>query len=309
MNKALRNWPFLIVAILLTAAVIIFVYNSTQPRYATPARLVGLLPQSDAVLLYADVTALRHSGFLKFLETAKSAEDPDYQRFVAETGFAYQRDLEAIAVASVPNQFFAVARGRFNWQRLIQYAGGHGGHCKNRYCQAPASQPGKWISFFPVRSDIIGVAVSADANAAYTLLPREGAPELHTPAFPVWAEVPRRILDHPDSLPPAVQVLAHALSSASSITVGVSQAPSSARNAALDIRLVAVCDSEMAANNVRDHLAQLTTMFRNLIARNQPPATTPDLARLFTTGVFLTKGQNVDGDWLVPRPVVDSLFQ
>ncbi|MGA8595294.1 MAG: hypothetical protein WB676_11180 [Bryobacteraceae bacterium] len=309
MNKALRNWPFLIVAILLTAAVIAFVYNSARPRYGTAARLVGLLPQSDAVLFYADITALRHSGFLNFLGTAKSAEDPDYQRFVAETGFAYQRDLDAIAVASVPNQLFAVARGRFNWQRLIQYAGEHGGHCKNRFCQSPASQRGKWISFFPVRSDIIGVAVSADANAAYELSPREGVPDLHPPDFPVWAEVPRRILDQPDSLPPAVQVLARALSSAASVTIGISQAPSSGPGSALNIRLIAVCDSEIEANNVRDHLTQLTTMFRNLIARNQPPSTTPDLARLFTSGVFLTKGKNVDGDWIVPRPVVDSLFQ
>lgn len=299
----------MIVAILLTAAVALFVYNSARPRYATPARLVGLLPQSDAILFYADVAALRHSGFLKLLETAKSAEDPDYSRFVAETGFAYQRDLDALAVASAPNQLFAVAKGRFNWQRLIQYAGGHGGHCKNRYCQAPASQPGKWISFFPVQSDIIGVAVSADANAAYELLPREGAPELHQPEFPVWAEVPRRILDHPDSLPPPVQVVARALSSASSVTIGLDQAPSSTPGSALNIRLIAVCESEIAANNVRDHLAQLTTMFRNLIARNQPPPATADLARLFTSGVFLTKGQNVDGDWLVPRPVLDSLFQ
>jgi hypothetical protein len=296
-------------AVLLTAAVIVVVYKSARPRFLSPARLVGLLPQSDAVLFYADIGSLRRSGFLKFLEAVKNSEEPDYRRFVAETGFAYERDLDAIAIASVPDQVFAVARGRFDWRRLIQYAGGHGGRCKNSYCQVPTSQPGKWFSFFPVQSDVIGVAVSADRNAAYALLPREGAPELHTPSFPIWAEVPRRILDQPGSLPPAVQVLAHALSSASSVTLGINQVSPSASGTALDISLIAVCDSEIAANNVREHLAQLTSMFRNLIAHNQAPVSTPDLARLFVSGAFRTEGQNVHGDWVVPRPVLDSLFR
>jgi hypothetical protein len=308
-KNALRNWLPLTIALVLTAAVVVFVYKSARPRYATPARLVSLLPQSDAVLFYADIAALRHSGFLKFLETVKSSEEPDYQRFVSETGFAYQRDLDSIAAASLPNQLFAVARGRFNWQRLIQYATAHGGKCKNHFCQAPASQPGKWISFFPVQSDVIGVAVSADSSAAYTLLPREGAPDPHTPAFPIWVEVPRRILDDPGSLPPAVQVVARALSSASNVTIGIGQASSSTPDAALDVRLTAVCDSEIAATNARDHLAQLTKMFRDFIAHGQPPSHTPDLGLLFTAGAFRTEGQTVAGDWVIPRAVLDSLFQ
>ena len=309
MNKAFRNWLFLTVGILLTAAVVAFVYNSARPRDSKPARLVSLLPQSDAVLFYADIIELRRSGFLKLLETAKNAEDKDYRQFVAETGFAYQRDLDAIAIASVPDQLFAVARGRFDWQRLIEYAGGHGGHCKNRYCQAPASQPGKWLSFFPVRSDVVGVAVSADPNAAYELLPREGAPSQNTPEFPIWARVPRRIFDRPDSLPPAAQVLARALSPASIVTIGIAQPSPAAPNGPLDIRLIAACESELAANNVRDHLAQLTSGFRNLIASNPTPLNTPDLARLFTSGAFRTEGQYVNGDWLISRPVFDSLFE
>jgi hypothetical protein len=308
-SKALRNWPYLIVALVLAAGVIVFVYQSTGRQYATAARLTALLPQSDAIVFYADVAALRQCGFLQFLEATKGGQEPDYQRFVSETGFSYQRDLDAVATAAVPNQFYAVARGRFDWQKLIQYAVNHGGKCQNRYCWTPSSQSGKWLSFFPIQSEVIGVAVSPDRQAAYSLLPREGSPDTQTVNFPVWAKIPQRILTDPTSLPPAAQVMARALSSASSVIVGANQASPTAPGSALDVRLIAGCDSETIANNLRDHLTQLARMFRGMAAHNPPAAGSPDLGRLLASGTFLVDGHTLLGDWIVPRSVIDSLFE
>ena len=287
---------------------IVFVYVFTERRSATAARLTDLLPQPDAVLFYADIDALRHSGFLRFLEAGSGSQEADYQRFVSETGFAYQRDLDAVAVASLPNQIYAVARGRFDWSKLTRYATAHGGKCQNRFCRLPASQPGKWLSFFPVRSEIIGIAVSSDPQAAYSLLPREGAPRTKGPPFPLWVRIPRRILDDPNSLPPAGQVMARALSSASTVTFGVTQSSSAAPGSALDVRLIAGCDSETVANNLRDHLQQLTQMLGRMSSRNSS-TTSPDLGRLLSSGSFVVDGQQLLGEWLVPRSVLDSLFE
>ena len=309
MNKALRSWPYLVAALVLAAGIIILVYQSTGRSYLKAAKLAGLLPQSDAVVFYADVAALRQSGFLQFLESSKGTQEPDYQRFVSETGFSYQRDLDAVATASLPNRFYVVPRGRFDWSKLIRYAINHGGRCQNRYCWTAASQPGKLLSFFPIRSEVIGIAVSSDPQAAYTLLPREGAPDAQTAAFPLWAKIPQRILNDPNSLPPAAQVMARALSTASTVTFGVNQASPATPNSALDVRVIAGCDSETIANNLRDHLIQLTRMFRGMTARNPPLAGSPDLGRLLTSGTFLVEGRNLIGDWVVPRSVVDSLFQ
>lgn len=309
MNLTRRKWLWLSVAIVVIAIVTTLVYRWTRPRYDTAAKLVGLLPQADAVVFYADVAALRHSGYLQLLESAKGAQEPDYQRFVSETGFAYQRDLDAVAVASLPNQTFVTARGRFDWQRLTKYAINHGGKCDGRYCQLPATKPDQWISFFPIRSTVLALAVSADPRAAYTLLPREGAPEVTTPQFPVWAEIPRRVLDRPDALPPGAQVVARALSSASQVTLGITEATPGTADSALNVRLIASCPSDTTANDLRDHLAQLAGFFRGFATHNQQHSGEPDLAGLLASGTFGAAEHNVVGNWTVPRSVVEALFE
>ena len=309
MNLTRRKWLWLAVAIVVIAIVATLVYRWTRPRYDTAAKLVGLLPQADAAVFYADVAALRHSGYLQLLESTQSAQEPDYQRFVSETGFAYQRDLDAVAVASLPNQTFVAARGRFDWQRLTRYAINHGGKCDDRYCQLPATKPDQWISFFPIKSNVLGLAVSGDPRAAYSLLPREGAPELATPQFPVWAQIPRRVLDHPDALPPGAQVIARALSSASQVTLGITEAMPGAADSALNVRLIASCASNAAANDLRDHLAQLAGFFRGFAAHNKPNSGAPDLAGLLASGTFGAAEHNVVGNWIVPRSVVEALFE
>jgi hypothetical protein len=308
-NLTRRKWLWSALAILVVAISATLAYQWTRPRYDTAAKLVGLLPQTDAVVFYADVAALRHSGYLQLLESAQSAQEPDYQRFVSETGFVYQRDLDAVAVASQPNQIFVAARGHFDWRSLSKYAINHGGKCSDRYCQLPATKPDQWISFLPIQASVLGLAVSADPRAAYSLLPREGAPEFATPQFPIWAEIPHRVLDHPDSLPPGIQVLARALSSASQVILGITETAPGTADSALNLRLVASCPSDAVANDLRDHLAQLAGLFRGFAAHKQPQSGGPDLAGLLASGTFGAAGQDVVGNWTVPRSVLEALFE
>jgi hypothetical protein len=297
-------WPATL--LLLLAALLGAAYLYLRPQYKEPKQLVSLLPQSDAVLVFADVQTLRMAGFLKTLSTAGNLEEADYRQFVSETGFAYERDLDAAALAFVPNQVFAVLRGRFNWPQLEQYAARHGGSCHKSYCQVPGSKPDRWVSFFPVQSQVMALAVSSDPKAAYNLLPRRDAPQNPTPSYPAWARIPKRVLDHPEVLPPAAQVFATALSAASEVDLGVQG--STASETAFNIRLTAQCPSATEAAAVRDHLSRLTVMFRSLLKQSsQTGAGNEGLETLLASGSFQLIGNGVEGEWRVSKTLIDSL--
>ena len=96
----------------------------------------------------------------------KPAEEKQYEEFVSQTQFHYLNDLDALAGPSVGDQLFFVIRGRFDWNKLKQYALAHGGVCLHDYCTAPTSKPGRWANFLPIQSDVIGLAVSPNGTAA-----------------------------------------------------------------------------------------------------------------------------------------------
>jgi hypothetical protein len=275
--------------------------------YKTASQIIGLLPRADAVVFYADLTALRSAGMLRIFENAGAKEEPEYQAFVRETGFAYERDLDAIAVAAGPQRIYAVLRGRFDRKRLENYAKAHGGKCQDGYCQTPGSKPDRCISFFALRPHVLGLAISPDQNAAYELLPRQGAPEPQVPPYAAWLQVPQRVLEHPDGLPPAVQVLARSLSSANAVTLGITK-PTEPGSSDLLVRLRADCDTDQQARGVRDHLAQLAKVFHTMKAQSGP-ASVPDLAGVIGSGVFLTNGRTTSGEWRIPSAFVDSLLR
>jgi hypothetical protein len=300
-------WAWL--AFIVAAAGIALAYYILRPQYRTAQSLVRLLPRSDAVLFYADVDALRQSEFLGRLQGAKGLEDPEYRRFVHETGFSYERDLDALAVVSLPNQIFATLRGKFDWRRLSEYARRQGGTCHNTYCQVPTSTHGRWLSFFPIRSGVMGLSMSSDPSAAYQLLPRRGAPEIQTPSYPAWVTLPRRLLDDPKSLAPGAQLFATALSSATQVTLGIEQNQASAGQAGFMVRLSAKYDSPVKADDAQHHLQQITTMLKAVAARQQEGPKTPDLASVLLSGTFREVNGSVEGFWPVPQQAIDSLLK
>lgn len=77
-----------IVAALLTVAV--------QLRKDAPPEPARLLPGADA-FLYADLSWVRRSNSDKPLFPV--SHDPEYERFIQETGFDYERDLDSVAFA------------------------------------------------------------------------------------------------------------------------------------------------------------------------------------------------------------------
>ena len=88
-----RTLPIALAVVVIAAAVTVTV----ELRKNAPPEAARLLPGADA-FLYANF------GWVRKASTGKSlfpvTHDPEYERFIQETGFDYERDLEAIAFAA-----------------------------------------------------------------------------------------------------------------------------------------------------------------------------------------------------------------
>src|SRR5215469_545443 len=88
-----RTFPILLGVVIVAAAVTVAV----QLRNAAPPEAARLLPGADA-FLYADFSWVRKTGS-EGKPPLPIAHDPEYEEFIRQTGFDYERDLEAVAFA------------------------------------------------------------------------------------------------------------------------------------------------------------------------------------------------------------------
>jgi hypothetical protein len=123
-----RLWTALVILLVVTATGAIIFYLGT----CVAPTAVRLLPDSDAVL-FINLRLLRLTHI--FSEVPPVSYDPDYEQFVKETGFRFERDLDQAAFAvhapSGPDAnhqgFFERARyseifiGTFDAQRATAY--------------------------------------------------------------------------------------------------------------------------------------------------------------------------------------------
>ena len=87
-----RAFPIALALVIVAAAVILAV----QLRKHAPPEAARLLPGADA-FVYANLGWARKANGGKLLLPV--AHDPEYERFIQETGFDFERDLEAAAFA------------------------------------------------------------------------------------------------------------------------------------------------------------------------------------------------------------------
>lgn len=298
----------LIAGVVLAAAIaaIAFSVDAYRHRFVrSNADMVALLPQGDWTTFFADFALLRRAGILQVLGSTKSSEDAEYRAFVRETEFDYQQDIQALAGATDGSQLFFIVRGSFAWNRLRQYAGGHGGGCGDEVCSLPTSRPGRWASFLPIQSNVIGLAVSTDRNAAYQLSPRRDKAHPFVPMQPVWVNVSHRLLEHPESLPPMARIFAISLAPADRVVF--SMASNGNTDAPYTLQLDAECATSARANVVVGQLQMQTTLLRGELVREQVPVNPADLTGLLATGAFLQQGNRAVGKWPIYRQLLTSL--
>jgi hypothetical protein len=86
-----RTLPLLLAVLIIAAAVV----TAVQLRKHAPPEAARLLPSADA-FVYADFNWLHR---ITSAPLPAVSRDPEYEQFVRETGFEFERDLESVAVA------------------------------------------------------------------------------------------------------------------------------------------------------------------------------------------------------------------
>ena len=273
-----------------------------QSRGLNLADELTRLPLADSVVVNIDFVALRQVGLLRVLANSKVAEEAEYQDFERRTGFDYQRDLDGALMAVAPTGKYLLVRGRFNWTKLRAYAESQGGHCDASLCRMQGSQPDRRISFFPVRSDLMALAVSPDDSAALRLSTPADAAAFAPPA-PLWVSIPGSVLQSTESLPAETRSFAQTLARANSVVLEFT--PEKTRFAA---RLQVQCRTNQDAAALAAQLTRLTSLLRETFAGEHRTPSPADLTGVLAAGSFEQVDSRVVGYWPIESAFVQNLL-
>jgi hypothetical protein len=288
----------------IAASVTFGIYERNRLAAASARGMLQRLPAQSAIVLFLDFDTLRLGGILNVLSQNKIAEDPEYQTFVRATGFDYRRDLDRAAVSFGREEEFFVVKGKFDWKKLAAYAIAQGGACDHSLCRMPGSTPERRISFFPVQSNLMALAVGSDSFAATRLatLQSDAVEPLETPVDPVWLSIPADHLKRPDHLPAGTRMFATALASADKILLSLGP-----EGQQFEARLNVTCRTAEDAASLAGQLQQATSLLRSMIARENQKPNPKDLSGVLTAGAFSQAGRRVFGRWPLQPVFLESL--
>lgn len=302
MRYRFQPWQLALLVILICAAVLIFTGRHYASRAINSVDLVEYLPPDQAVHVFIDVNALRGSGLLDLLAGSKAAEEPDYRTFVEQTGFNYRTDLEAVAAAFVHEDTYLVLRGRFEWKRLNDYARAQGGACRNVACTMPASSPARHISFYPITSEILALAVSKEERGIDMIGPRQWKKPPDLPSDPVWVSVPSYMFSDVSNLPAGTHAFMTPLAQAQGATFAIG--PQDQR---FQLRLDVDCATPEAAAALAAQLTSSTDLLRKMIEREHMTPNPRDFSGVLTAGRFQQNGSRVVGAWPIEKGFFEDL--
>lgn len=275
-------------------------------RFSGATRLLQSLPLDGAVKVYIDVDQLRSSGLLDMLAGSKSVEEADYRKFVEDTGFDYRRDLDGVAAAFVRGDIYFAVRGHFDWKRLSAYVLAQQGQCRNTVCSMPASQPNRFVSFYPLASTVMALAVSSKEDGANRIAPLESPPPSAIAAAPVWISAPSFAFTNLKSLPAGSSVLSP-LADAQEAAFRVQPAHASGGSAAFEIVLDARCATPEIAGEIARRFTATTDLLRKMLQRDRITPNPADLSGVLVAGRFESKDSNMTGTWPIDRQFVQAL--
>jgi hypothetical protein len=177
-----RTWIISSAVALLLAGIALYAYEQwSGGENSARQTMLALMPAEASTVLYANFTELRQSPFAAELYAwvpRPQQVDADYARFLRDTGFDYERDLNQVAIAALKRGqesiLFAIADGRFDQKRIIAYAS-QSGTRENRngrqiFSVAVSGAPNK-ISFTFLRKDRIALTDDPSVAALLSELP------------------------------------------------------------------------------------------------------------------------------------------
>jgi hypothetical protein len=272
-------------------------------RPLTLSAQIKRLPAADSVLVYIDFAQLRSGGFLKTLAGPKSMEDAEYRAFAQKIHLDWREDLDRALIAFAPSGKYMFVDGRFDWNSLRAYVNGSGGECQGEFCRIVGSAPERRISFFPMRHNLMALAVSTDDIAAQRMNGIAPGPDPDPPDAPIWMRIPGSVLRAGDNFPSGTRMFARTLQQADFVTFRF--APEGDRLAA---RLEVVCRDPQDAAAMAGELTKATALLKDLIQREHMTPNPADFSGVLSSGDFRSESRRVIGHWPIERSFVENLL-
>ena len=278
--------------------------DGVRSRPIATARLLKRIPTEDSLVVFIDFGALRQGGILQLLDGSKTSEDPDYQSFARKINFDYRQDLDSAMVSFAPDGKYMLVRGRFDWKSLRSYAIDSGGICLTSQCRMAGSTPDRRISFFPLQSGLIALAVSPYESAVLRLTenPPSG-PDPELPSGPVWLSFPGSLLKSNESLPSGTRMFTRGMENAENVTLAFA-AEGNRFAARVEVR----CRNEQDAAEVASQLSSTTITLRRMLEREHQTPGPGDLAAVLASGSFRNQGRRVFGYWPIERAFIETIL-
>lgn len=259
------------------------------------AEVLARLPDRNAVTVHIDAAAIRKAGMGDLLAGTGVTEEPDYLRFVSESGFDWKTDLDAVTATRTGDDWYCFARGRFDMDKLRNFALSRGGMCRNGVCEVAGATPGRLISFYPVSSGMLALA-SARTPMAVSLVQKKSRPEWPggVPEGAAWVSFDGSVLAGDPALPAGGRLFGKVLSGADRTTFSVIGGASG-----LEIRMRSHSPDAVAAGNIKAQLEGVTKEFKRYFERMGQVSSSGDLSGLLLSGQFAVTGNEVTGQWPV----------
>jgi hypothetical protein len=306
---------WIVLAVIVIAAVVAALFLL---RKKSPPASVRLLPESDAVI-YVDVDDLRTAG--AFNQPQKFPHDPDYEDFVKQTGFDFERDLHEVAFAVQPGGGGAPGAGAAADQRSSEVFIGHLDSARvTAYLKKLATSAERYrnIDIYtiphegrPVRVAILTVDTVAVSNLDSPQAIHAMIDNARASAVPVAG--PKLVRDHMHDLPLGTvawamakmggntpQVPGDLLPSmiesqlrGSTVIATVGYAGSLKSIIKIVLRVQAITPSEDAATKLRDNADNFLAFFRTLQQNMQTGGMDQDVKEFFDSLKVEQKGERV----------------
>ncbi len=291
MLSRLKPWHLVVIVVLLcgAAAFAVRALEAQCPfRTFDAAALIACLPPDRSTHVYLDVAALRESGILDLIAGSKAVEEPEQftVNCVSANGIRLPHGPgRGSGRISERRYLFLVLRGRFDWKQLRSIRPIAGRHSAvNAVCEMPASTPDRHISFYPLTSDVMALAVAKQERAVTMVGPNQWSKPPQVPPEPVWIDAPAFTFEDAKNLPAGTQSFLRPLAQAQKIVFAIG--PDGQR---LHLRLEVACASREAADDLAAKLTSVTDELNKMLARDHMTPNPLDWSGVLTSGKFEQK--------------------
>jgi hypothetical protein len=284
-----------------------------RSRDLTVASMLRRMPVQDALVVYIDFAKLRGAivertptgskSILDLFSGSRVSEDPEYKRFVSQTDFDYTQDLDSALVVFAPAGEYMLVRGRFDWTSLKKYVLEQAGTCNNLLCRMAGSTPDRHISFLPVQSNLMALAVAGDDSAVMRLTETASGQDPEISHAPVWVSIPPSVVRSGAKLPDDTRRFAKSLERAESSTLEFD-----AEGDHYAIKLSVRCTNEQDAAALQADLTQLTAAIRKNLELNQHQPDPKEFSSVLSNGTFTTQGRRVFGHWAIDKAFLETIL-